>query len=143
MIRNFFGTVALLLFGVSKQNIKNYFYSKRWYRDWYPEFYFQKINDNWNKLDEVARLNQKFKPGEELQEVYGSDWHFWLYCKNQPKCKNVINFAGEFLGETEIQKHPVWSYKCSCCGTVQHYVLFGPIAVECDKHGFVLDKNGE
>lgn len=139
MVKRFLETVVQLLFGVSKQDIKNFLFSKKWYCDWYPEFYFLKINNNWSRFDGESIKNYKFKSKEELQNVYRADWYFWLYCKNQPECKNVINFAGKFLGEKTFGDNLVWGYKCSCCGTVQYYLMLGPFTVNCDENGNPLE----
>lgn len=116
--------------------MKQYLFSKAWFRELCSGSYFVKVNGIWSKYSKEEIQTIIFKEGEKIQEAKGPGISNWLYCQNDG-CHSIINFSGSFIGEREVNKEPVWDFKCSCCGKDQHFIPdYAPIA--CDENALAL-----
>jgi len=108
---------------------------KKWFREWFPKYYFVKVNGTWSMYSEIAVQKVTFVKEQNIEDVTGPGIRNWIYCQNDD-CNSIINFKGPFA-ERKTRGHWVWDYTCSCCGTEQHYIPdMAPIP--CDEKGIPL-----
>lgn len=116
--------------------MKQYFFSKQWFRELYSGSYFIKVNNVWTKYSKKEIQTLTFKKGEKIQEAQGPGISNWIYCQND-ECHSIINFGNSFIDEREMNGESIWDYKCSCCEKEQHFIPDYAV-IACDEKGLVL-----
>ena len=119
-----------------KTNIKNFFYSKEWFRNLFTNDYFIKVDGNWMAQDKDFLEFLSFKKGQKIEDVRNPRIHNLIYCQNK-ECNSIVNFIGSFVRAHVAKYELVWDFKCSCCETTQHYIP-DMAMIECDAHGQAL-----
>ena len=112
-------------------------FSLEWFRNLCSGSYFVKVNGVWSKYSKAQFKERKFKQGERIEQVYGPGIHNWIFCQNND-CRSMVNF-GSFTEEREVPNDVVWDFKCTCCGTEQHFIPDFTM-IPCNKEGAPLPK---
>ncbi|MDB4984616.1 MAG: hypothetical protein JWM20_795 [Patescibacteria group bacterium] len=120
---------------IKKQTIKNFLFSKQWFREFFDTDYFIKINGTWSKYSAQEIETVAFKKGEKIEEVIREreEMSFSLFCSG---CKSIVSLAGA-TSSREVRGKTIFTYNCSCCATVRHYNMeLAPLCIEsCDADG--------